>query len=288
MLYNLLKLKCPKTNEPLIIKGNFLYSTGNIKYEIKNNIPVLLPDKEKPGMEYIEQYQKDPEVYDYFAERELQATKVEEKRLREYIYHKIPKNAETILDVGSGCAWLAHKAIKKKKIVISMDISYKNVSQALTNVSHSNHYGLVADALHLPIEQGQIDCIVASEVIEHVTDPELFIKNLFQSLKPGGSLIITTPYKERIKQILCIHCNKLTPLSAHLHSFDENKLINLNQSQELQSSSWKAFNNNYLNKLRLNVLLSFIGFNTWKLIDSLVNKVFRKPTRLMVIFKKYI
>ncbi|RLU16146.1 hypothetical protein DMN91_011905 [Ooceraea biroi] len=36
------------------------------------------------------------------------------------------------------------------------------------------------------------DAVVASEVVEHVTDPELFLKECVKILKPGGSIFVTT------------------------------------------------------------------------------------------------
>ncbi len=59
------------------------------------------------------------------------------------------------------------------------------------------------DALNLPIElrylrdddeaRGTMDLVMGSEVIEHVTSPRAFIRTLRAMLKPGGTLILTTP-----------------------------------------------------------------------------------------------
>lgn len=40
------------------------------------------------------------------------------------------------------------------------------------------------------------DVVIATEVIEHVVDPNSFIENSLRVLKPGGMLIITTPIKD--------------------------------------------------------------------------------------------
>lgn len=284
MLHQLIQLKCPDTDEKLIFDDDNLKTKSGKKYKVVNTIPILIPDK--AGKKYIEHYEKDAEIYDYFARRESLATHQEERRLREMISSYIPKKSEIILDVGSGGAWLASKFVDKKRKVISMDISQKNIELALQKVDHPNHFGLIADALHLPIIDNQLDCIVASEVIEHVTDPKIFVEKLFTVLKPGGKLIITTPNKEEIKYILCIHCNQPTPLSAHLHSFDESAILQIIDSKNLKSSQWKTFINNYLNKARFNVLFQFLPFRLWRFFDYMANKIFNKPTRLMVIFEK--
>lgn len=48
------------------------------------------------------------------------------------------------------------------------------------------------------------DAVVASEILEHVSDKDLFIKSCVQALKPGGKIFITTPNKSRLTQLLGI------------------------------------------------------------------------------------
>lgn len=46
--------------------------------------------------------------------------------------------------------------------------------------------------------------MVASEIIEHVANKELFIKACVSTLKPGGRIFITTPTRSRWTQVLGI------------------------------------------------------------------------------------
>lgn len=48
------------------------------------------------------------------------------------------------------------------------------------------------------------DAVVASEVVEHVIDLEMFIQCCYQVLKPGGSLFITTVNKTQLSYALGI------------------------------------------------------------------------------------
>jgi cyclopropane fatty-acyl-phospholipid synthase-like methyltransferase len=54
----------------------------------------------------------------------------------------------------------------------------------------------VANALNpdLKEELGNFDTIVSFETIEHFKGDEVFIKNLYDMLKPGGTAIISTPF----------------------------------------------------------------------------------------------
>ena len=48
----------------------------------------------------------------------------------------------------------------------------------------------------------RFDSIVAGEVIEHLSNPGLFLEHTKNHLKPGGRLIITTPYPFSLVNIL--------------------------------------------------------------------------------------
>ena len=53
---------------------------------------------------------------------------------------------------------------------------------------------VVADALALPFVADHFDCILASEVMEHLSDPFLFVQELTRVLKAGGTVILTVPF----------------------------------------------------------------------------------------------
>ena len=76
---------------------------------------------------YIDHYKKDAVEFDYFEERKG-ATEHDERRVREYIISKIPKNVNSILDVGCGKGWVAKEFLPKGKTVVSLDISVTNPS----------------------------------------------------------------------------------------------------------------------------------------------------------------
>jgi SAM-dependent methyltransferase len=49
------------------------------------------------------------------------------------------------------------------------------------------------DALELPYADGAFDCVIASEILEHVPEDDQAIAELVRVLKPGGALAITVP-----------------------------------------------------------------------------------------------
>ncbi len=288
----------PESGEPLIYDSaaEILKNKAGYIYSIKGDVPVLLPSKIKTNLaiddlhnnfssafDYIDHYTTDAETFDYFKSHDSAVTRDEINRLEQTIASQVPDNAKLILDVGCGNGWVANKFAKTQN-VISMDISLKNAAAVQAKTNSNNHSGLVADVYHLPLKPNSIDCIIAAEVIEHVIDPKLFIEKLYHVLKPSGTLIITTPFKEKIEYYLCVHCNRPTPKNAHLHSFDEEKmLLNIPKDSIIEIST---FSNKWMLKLRSFLITRFLPLNGWNLTDKLANKILPAPLRLMVKIKK--
>lgn len=293
-IYNLLqdiKLICPTTKEELFLDDDNLiaHESKNI-YKIVNSIPVLLPQSSvhnEFGMNYIEHYQTDAELFDYFETRICKATEEDERRLREFIISIVKgKPNGRILDVGSGSAWVADYFCRRNQTVISFDISLKNVSKALEKYPYQNHFGVVGDALQPPFFECSFDIIIASEVIEHIVEPELFLVKLFSLLKQGGKLIVSTPYKEVLHYSQCIHCGKLTPKNAHLHSFDEVKMTEFAKKLGCRDYKIYKFGNKAILLSRAITILKPLPFALWNIFDKISNSILNKPAHLMAIFEK--
>ena len=234
---------------------------------------------------YIEHYKKDATDFYYFEERKG-ATAHDERRVREYIISKVSISVGSVLDVGCGRAWVAEHYLPKGVNVYSLDISPTNPAEAVKFYPSKNHFAIAADSFHLPFKDGLFDCVIASEIIEHIVDPDKFINELFRVVKKGGQLIITTPYKEKIIYYLCIHCNKKTPVNAHLHSFDEKKLERLYPGDDLEKFSCETFGNKLLIFLRTYSILQLFPFWLWKVKDKFANLIFNKPIHIICVYKK--
>ncbi len=256
------------------------------QYEIVAGIPILLEPSlaNAGGFDYLGHYQKDAEVFDYFEEQ-TGATEHSERRLREYVLSTLPTTATSFLDVGCGSAWLAKALMKRNVSLCSMDATVINCKKALERYPFSGHTAAVADAFRLPFLDGSFDCVVSTEVIEHVVNPEAFVTELLRVVKPGGSLIISTPYKEVIRYSLCIHCDEQTPINSHLHSFDEQKLIRLAPNASIRKT-WHAFNNKLLLFARTYVVLRYLPHSLWRFVDRLANAILPKPVNIIVRYDK--
>ncbi len=298
--YKLLVHPLSKSVLNYLEKENILQSEqSGEQFEILENVPILLKSKEKNStkssfhkeqnstFEYIDHYEKDALFFDYSRTITDALVYSEQKRLHEAILSEI-EASDLVLDVGCGRAWVAQQlCVDKNNRVISMDISRANPINAIKNNPKNNHFAVVADVYNLPFKPDTFDTIIASEIIEHVADPKIFIDKLIEVLKPKGKLIISTPYNEKIEYSLCVHCNKPTPRNAHIHSFSEKNIKDyLPDNLKAIDYKLKLVNNTILTKLRIQKFFSFLPFKLWQAIDSVTTKIIKRPARLLLVIQK--
>jgi len=128
--------------------------------------------------------------------------------------------------------------------------------------------------------------VIAAEILEHVEDPQASLAEWFRVVRPGGVLVVTTPYRERIQQTLCTHCNRMTPLHGHLHSLDEHALRGLYAGDDLGAFRWKTFSNKGLTLARTHVVLGRLPFQVWQAVDAAANRLLPRPYRIQAEYVK--
>ena len=106
----------------------------------------------------------------------------------------------TLLDLGCGNGSLCSLLAKKGYEVTGVDPSDSGISLARSNFSDCRFIqGSIYD---LPETLFQFfDVVIAADVIEHLFLPRELTKASKQCLKPGGTLIVTTPYHGYLKNL---------------------------------------------------------------------------------------
>ncbi|NXH11268.1 COQ3 protein, partial [Bucco capensis] len=121
-----------------------------------------------------------------------------------------PLSGVKILDVGCGGGLLSEPLGRLGASVTGIDPLEDNIRTADQHKSFdpvlAKRIQYKSSSLEEIVEESMetFDVIVASEVVEHVADLEMFIKCCSQVLKPGGSLFITTINKTQLSYILGI------------------------------------------------------------------------------------
>lgn len=83
--------------------------------------------------------------------------------------------------------------------VVGLDFTQKVLDQAQKDNPNAKFdlWDVAKNGLTL-YEDNKFDYIFCGEVIEHMENPQALVAEMLRVLKPGGTLIVTTPYEDRI------------------------------------------------------------------------------------------
>ncbi|MCB5224592.1 MAG: class I SAM-dependent methyltransferase [Candidatus Cloacimonadaceae bacterium] len=216
-------------------------------------------------MDPREHYRQDALEFDYFEDGKMNPA--EQRRTQFTLSICDIRPGMKVLDLGSGRGWFSLEAVKLGAEVTAMDLSEENLARIKDmNPKIETVYG---DACELQDLGKKFDLIVALEMMEHLVEPALALQNCREYLKPGGTLLITVPYREEIRYSLCVHCNRKTPVNAHLHSFDQAKMAALLWENGFKVQRSIRFYHKAMAALRLNQLTRKMPFSVWRTLDKL-------------------
>lgn len=216
-------------------------------------------------MDYKQHYRNDALAFDYWR-----ADKLTPAELRRTQYTQIlsaVKPGMRVLDIGSGSGWFSLYAAGRGAWVTALDLSEENLQRIKAKDPRINV--LYGDACEVPEPEEKYDLVAALEVVEHLVEPAAAVAGWLKLLKPGGTLLVTVPYKEIIRYSLCVHCNQPTPFNAHLHSFDRKSLGRLLEQSGFRIKAMNLFSHRLLDIFRINKLTLCLPFGIWRGLDRL-------------------
>ncbi|MDT5387399.1 MAG: hypothetical protein QOE04_1040 [Mycobacterium sp.] len=109
----------------------------------------------------------------------------------------------SVIDVGCGAGRHSFEAFRRGADVVAFDMDAAELNDVDAILQAMQDQGeapasakaeaVKGDALDLPYEDGSFDCVIASEILEHVPQDDRAIEELVRVLRPGGRLAVTVP-----------------------------------------------------------------------------------------------
>ncbi|KYN15567.1 Hexaprenyldihydroxybenzoate methyltransferase, mitochondrial, partial [Trachymyrmex cornetzi] len=151
----------------------------------------------------------------------------------------LPLEGVKIVDVGCGGGILTERLARIGAQVTGIDVSAELLNVAKEHIKLDPNISKRVNYIQTTVEdfsqkeRESYDAVVASEVLEHVADAQLFLKKCVELLKPGGSIFITTENRTIASWLVVIigaeYIFKRIPLGTH----DWNKFITPHEVQHI-------------------------------------------------------
>jgi 2-polyprenyl-6-hydroxyphenyl methylase/3-demethylubiquinone-9 3-methyltransferase len=108
-----------------------------------------------------------------------------------------------LLDLGCGNGSLCFFLHSHGFAVVGMEPDGDGISIAREQLPSTAFYqlGVDSDPALITATEGLVDAVVSTEVIEHLYAPHLLPRFAWHCLRPGGILIVTTPYHGYLKNL---------------------------------------------------------------------------------------
>lgn len=160
-------------------------------------------------------------------------------------FHELKlKPHSLVLDTGCGTGRHLRALAKLPDLtIVGIDRNNADLNDALTSLKNmpdslsDNYLVTRADINRLPFDSASFDCVICSEVLEHISDHETVLKELVRVLKPQGDLVVSVPryFSERICWFISrAYCNDE---GGHVRIYKKKKLQKMLTRQGIKC--WK-------------------------------------------------
>lgn len=106
-----------------------------------------------------------------------------------------------VLDLGCGDGVFCNFIAKQGFTPVGADISEVGIERARV-LYPPLRFEVASLETRLPFGDAEFDAVWCSEVIEHLFDVSFALSEMARVLKPGGTLLLTTPYHGLVKNIV--------------------------------------------------------------------------------------
>ncbi len=196
-----------------LVDWNRLYQESQFARHPSGFNIFLAPDKLLASDEYLESdpYTVEENINSEFHTHRFEVTL---ELVREAV--SSIKGAPKILDLGCGQGHITEKIREafSDGEVTGLDYSVSAIEYAHKHFPKNDFS--VGDAYHCPYTDGYFDIVVCNNIWEHVPDPLYLLSRIKRSIKSGGYLIVSTPSRYRVINLVRIlRGQKIVFMSQH-------------------------------------------------------------------------
>ena len=161
---------------------------------------------------------------------------------------------KSVLDAACGTGYGSALLAEGARSVVGADVSGEAIDYARQHFPAANLHWAQGDCMALPFADGSFEMVAAFEIIEHLKQPENFLRELRRVLDPAGMLILSTPnrlyYTDDRGEINPFHCKEfsfpefedaLRPLFPHCAILFENHVAGIAVSGAGAGASLSGF-----------------------------------------------
>ncbi len=163
---------------------------------------------------------------------------------RKIAIEKVPKDAGTVLDMGTGAGLLLPGLLRRAERVIAVDSSTTMLDMARRSLGKETMRCdfRLGDLGHLPVADGEVDLVMACMVLHHLSHPAEAIREAHRALSPDGRLIVVDLYRhedESLREKLADLWLGFLPsevegwLCQHRFTTEDAKVVGSDQSLQL-------------------------------------------------------
>lgn len=98
-----------------------------------------------------------------------------------------------VLDVGCNTGYGTILLADVGRRVVGVDVSARAIQAAREAAPDGRPEFLAIDGLSLPFADASFDLVTSFQVIEHVREPTPYLREIARVLRPGGTVVLTTP-----------------------------------------------------------------------------------------------